>query len=312
MLKTKNCLACGKDFTARKDAKTCSVRCRKRLQRHKQALVADMAPPRFNWRRAFFLLAFLAVLALPLYRAAALTEGYGTNDSGLKQGMLVALGSESTSGQRLVERADYKHPEKVLGIAVGMKDTLLTFASPATKVFVATSGQAQAYVSDINGQPKKGDNLSLSPIAGILMKSNESTQGIAGVALADFPGSAQSLEAKDSRGKPVSVKLSLMPININLVLPAGGGGQGWLSYLGRSVTGHDVGSTRVISALGIFIILLVIEGSMIYATISRTITAIGRNPLASKQIVLQSLRSFGLAVVFLLIGGSVISIILWL
>jgi len=334
MAKNKTCLGCGNSFLGRKDAKTCSARCRKRLERHKRLLVLELIgsnsgsvrgyqPVRMartalkkkvgigKWKSLLLICVFL-LFGLHTYHASALAEGYVTYDTGLRQGMAVSLSPASSDKLNVVQRADFSHPEKVLGISAGITDSLITTVSSNSKIYVISSGDAQAYVSDINGAVKKGDLLSLSPLAGILMKNTDPSQGVEGTALADFPSSYQTISAHNSSGKTVTAKLALVPMNVQLVLPGSTSGNNFLGSLGRSITGRDVGAARMAAAATIFLVLLVIEGTMAYSTVHNSLVAIGRNPLAGNMVKNQAIRSFGIAAIFLLLGSSVISIILWL
>jgi len=255
----------------------------------------------------------LSLIALSLRSVIALTQGYQTADSGLKPGMAVSLNSSSTSAKQLVQRADYRSADKVLGISVSLDNSLVTAAAGEDTVYVANNGKAQAYLSDLNGIVKKGDSLALSPLAGILAKSGPNSEGTVGIALSDFPNNYQTISPLDTAGKTVHTKLALMPIDVNLIVPAQAPQQeNWLERLGQTVTGRQVGSPRLATAALIFIVLIVIEGTIVYSAVSKSLISIGRNPLAGVQVRQQAMRSFGLALAFLLIGGAIIVVLLWL
>jgi hypothetical protein len=261
----------------------------------------------------------LAILMLSVLGGSrlvhSLSQGYSTQNSDLKKGMVVSLSSDSTQDHPAVQSADVTNVDKVVGVVVGMNDSLITVGSSSSQVFVAATGQTGAYVSDLNGSVKKGDLISLSPLKGVLMKADDSGSiGIMGTALEDFSlSSAQTVTVNDSSGKPATVHVVQLNIDINMKpTTASTSSQNWLQRLGKSITGHDVSELRVVSALAIFVTLLVIEGTVIYSAVSGSLISMGRNPLAKNQILWQLVRSMGMAALVLMAGGTVIAIILWM
>src|SRR5690349_4858750 len=94
MPRIKNCLHCGQPFFGRRDAKTCSTRCRKGLQRSREymAIAVETRSPKVRLKTAALLAAGLAVLALGGSKAlAAVSNGYVTDDKDLRQYMAVSL-----------------------------------------------------------------------------------------------------------------------------------------------------------------------------------------------------------------------------
>ncbi len=82
---------------------------------------------------------------------------------------------------------------------------------------------------------------------------------------------------------------------------------GLLSLLGQNVAGKEVSEWQVIVALVIFLLLMVVEGSLIYGSIHSTISALGRNPLARSAVYKQLVQvlvaviavlAFGLATIY--------------
>lgn len=269
-----------------------------------------------RWLMLPVILIFLLLFVLTgIGRALSLSQGYTTHDTSLKQGMVVSLSSDSTQDHPAVQSADITNVDKLVGVVVGMNESLITVGSSSSQVFVAATGQTGAYVSDLNGSITKGDLLSLSPLKGVLMKASANGSiGVIGTALEDFsPALAQTVTISDSSGKPATVHVVQLNIDINMKpTTASTSSQNWLQRLGKSITGHDVSELRVVSALAIFITLVVIEGTVIYSAVYGGLISMGRNPLAKNQIFWQLIRSMSMATVALLAGGAVIVIILWL
>jgi hypothetical protein len=243
--------------------------------------------------------------------ALAVAQGYSTADSGIKSGMIVAVDGQN---QTKVVAATSQDVERVLGIVVEVKDSVVATTSSTSNVYVVTTGQATAYVSDINGAVNKGDVLVVSPMAGILMKADASATTAVGIALQDLDtANLQTMSAKDKDGKQINAKAGRIDITINIgasrAVPETGG---WLERVGRSITGKQVSAARVLAAMAIFATLLIIEGSVVYGIVTSSTAAIGRNPMAKKDIQKQSLRNSALAFGILLLASAAIILILWL
>lgn len=349
MPRIKSCLHCGQPFFGRRDAKTCSTRCRKGLQRNRALLasagsnvverqggyrlthsqpggtsvVARPASARRskhtgrlkNLAMIFAGSAMLVVLGFGHSASAAVSQGFVTNDKDLRQYMAVSLSGDNYQGHPLVQSSSINEIGGALGVVVGLGDSLLTVAPVSSQVYVVSNGPTKAYVSDINGIPTKGDTLALSPLRGILMKANKNGSGGFGKLLKNFNmAGSQIIQAKDTNGQPINthVAISDVEVAINPELSSNADqSTSWLSNLGANITGHQISGMRVLAALGIFFTLMVIEGEIIYSTVSTSITAMGRNPLARKSISRQSMHSAGVAGVILTVGVGVIAMLVW-
>ena len=246
-------------------------------------------------------------------RATALTSGYFTNDDKIKTGMTVELSEDSTAERSLVARATVTNADKIIGVVVSLEDSLLTVASDDSQIYVATSGEVDAYALDINGTIKKGDSLTISPVRGILMKATETSSTITGVALEDFnPEDAETIQVENEDDNTQTAKLGMVKINIDprVSRSAGTEGESYLERLGKTFTSKEVSEVQVLAVFVIFLVLLVVEGGLMYGAIASTITALGRNPYSKRLIYIAFLRSLGLALVILLVGlGSMYLVI---
>jgi hypothetical protein len=343
MAKTRICRGCYQPFAGRRDARTCSPRCRKRLQRTRDEINGDYrhAAPRQNTdavkrqndgtsvvarpalaRRAKNLLIILLGTGLLLgmglghKASASVSQGFVTDDTVLRQNMAVALTGDNSDGHPLVRSTSVNDTGNALGVAVGLGDSLLAVSPISSQVYVISGGPVKVYASDLNGKIHKGDLLAVSPLRGILMKSTDRTLASFGVALEDFnDSSAQTISVKDKKGSNISVKVSLENINIAINPPMKSKNEdstNWLTNLGSNLTGQQISGIRVLAALAIFFTLMVIEGEIIYSTVSSSITALGRNPLARSAIAKQSLRSAMTAAFILLSGIGVIAMLIWI
>jgi hypothetical protein len=305
----KKCLICSSLFEGRADARTCSPRCRKRLQLLRLKLSKITAVI------AFIITGFLLAI-ISSVPAVALAKGYSSADSSLQKGVVVKLRSESNGGQPVVERAQYTEADRVFGVVVELTDSLATEAPAGSQVYVESAGPAQAYVSDLNGEVKKGDLLTLSTLAGVLMRAEDRTVTTVGTALEDFSGQAQhSTTIKDSGGDSQETKLALLDINVNIVQPSAAAvsqtSNSLLDRLSSGLVGREINGLRVLAALAIFATLLVIEAEIIYGTITTSIAAVGRNPLAKSLIGRESLKSVSVGIIVLIVGTAAITVLLW-
>lgn len=255
------------------------------------------------------LLSFFVLLSAPTH-ALGLAQGYLTTDNSLKPGMVVQLASDDSipgGGESSVERATIEGSDRVVGLAAMAEDSFVVIANGQQQVYVQTTGEATALVSDINGSIVKGDNLTISPIRGVLMKANPNDPGIRfGTALEDYPTEFETYEIDGgssgiTEATVASVRISL---DSNAFSNNESETQSPLAQLGRSIAGKDIGEIRVLIALVIFLIVLIAEGTIIYGAISSAITAMGRNPLAGKSIKKELVKILFVALIVLLVGLS--------
>lgn len=247
--------------------------------------------------------------------AIGISQGFRTNDKGLEVGMVAALSSESSDTNPIVERANESNEGKVVGIVTTIDANLLTLTNAEAKVHVTTSGEAPAYVSDVNGTLKKGDFVAVSPLTGIGMKADDTDNYVVGVALEDFKtADAKPKQVTTIQGSQRTALINKLKMSIE---PSSRGqnnqkSKPFLILFGQSVTGKSVSQTQVVTALIIFFLLLVVEGSILYGAVYSTIISIGRNPLARAALFRQLLQVSGVAMLILLFGLGAIYAILWI
>lgn len=240
----------------------------------------------------------------------AIAKGYRTDDNLLVSGMVVSVDATNDSVSK-VSRASQETASKVVGIATPINDSAVAITSSDADVYVESQGAVWAYVTDINGEAKRGDLLTVSPLRGMLMRTTTDAGG-AIVAIADdnFTSSQAETVQLDS-GK--SAKVAKILINLDQKNVSGGQSQeSALQKIGRSVTGRTVSDVRVLVAMVIFIIIMIAEAAIIYGGITSAITAIGRNPLAREYIKKELFQVLGIVFGVLLLGVATIYGILWI
>jgi hypothetical protein len=245
----------------------------------------------------------------------AVAKGYNTEDPELKTGMVVAIDAESTVDNPKVERASTDNAERTIGIVTSEDSSTVSISSGDKKVLVETDGEIDAYVSDIGGEVKQGDLLEVSPLKGILMKSDGADGIILGIALEDanLPENesySRTIEGDDQKTTTITkVRISLdqkaiSTLNSDEIDSS-------LERLGASIVGREVSEIRVIVAMIIFVMVLIAEGGIIYGAVSSAITSMGRNPLAKDVIRSEVIRVVFIAMGVLVIGLVALYMILW-
>jgi hypothetical protein len=251
------------------------------------------------------------MVLMPL-SAFAVSRGYITDDPLLKPGMVVALSTTTNSGEAKVARASNENTQNVLGIAVNSTDTDITVGSAQKEVYVQNSGEAVAYVSDIDGVIHKGDLLALSSFKGILSKATQDTDVTFGIALEDSAGKESETHTYQNSETEKTTKITPIRINFDRVSGNRSEVDSSLERLGRSIAGRSVSEIRVVAAMLIFLVILITEASILYGAISSAITSLGRNPLARKIIKHELLRVVIVAFSVLFFGLGAIYMILWI
>lgn len=259
---------------------------------------------------------FLGATITLIHPAEAIARGYATDDPQLKTGMVAALSDESTPESPKAERASIAADNAIIGVTAALGSDLATVISSDDQVYVQSSGEVNAFVSDINGEVTNGDPLTLSPLKGILMQADKTTsQPVIGIALQPFDeGAIETKKIENDTGEQ-EVKISMIRVSLDHRAFTGNtvrDESSSLERLGKALTGQQVAEIRVLSSLIIFVIVLVAEGGIIYGAVTSSITALGRNPLAKNLIIKEVGKVILVAVFVLALGVSVIYLLLWI
>lgn len=217
--------------------------------------------------------------------SANISQSYRST-AGVVGGSLVAL--ESTKDNR-VQLANLSNGDRLIGLAVGANDSLVSIDSTSETVQVATSGIANALVSDVNGMVKSGDQISVSPFSGVGMKAEPGLRlvGLAQSALSGSGSGVTKKQLKNKDGKEQTVSVGYVRVSILVGSSAKAPEATNMNSLQRLATrlvGHPVSNARIVLGSLIAIIALVALVTLIYTSVYGTIVAIGRNPLARASI----------------------------
>lgn len=251
----------------------------------------------------------------------AAIQGYTSADGQpIPKGMAVAVdtqGSVTTANNAapgVVEKSSLAQADKTVGVVVEMQGSTVSVSDPGSQVYVANSGVALVFTTDINGTVHKGDLLAPSPIRGVLMRATEGTKGVLGVALEDFPTEGTETVKlntengqKDAQVAPVTINM-----DVKFVTNTSGNGKTLLQRLGEAIVGREVSVIQVTIAMTIVVLVVLVEGGIIYATVSSTIISLGRNPYARKTILRALFQIIILVAVVLVLGMAAVYLVLWL
>ena len=256
-------------------------------------------------------LALLVILSqLGPLAAQTVIQGYGADET-LQRGMLVTTKEDD---ETKVTALTDKNAEKMKGVIVDQNESPVTITSDDRKNFVAASGTYQVLVTNENGPIKQGDFLSISSLAGIAMKADQSQQYVVGRASGDFEGGGDALGTSDAAGK----KVQFGRINVDLGVtrnplaknPEKDKIPDAIQRLSNSIADKPVSNVRIFIGLAILVVASIISGVMLYSGTRSSLISIGRNPLSKGtifkglvQVVLMSLIIFitGLFGVYLIL-----------
>lgn len=214
--------------------------------------------------------------------SASISNAY-KSDRVINPGSLVSLTSEQSG---FVEPAHTENGSRLLGVVVGENNSLLSIDPLDEGLQVATSGTVPALVSDVNGPVRAGDEISVSPFSGIGMRAGPKHQLI-GLAQSTLDGNTARTvkrEVADDSGKRRTINVGYVQVAIAIGPSSAGEGRDPLQRLVSDLAGKDVSKARAIASSIIGIIGAIALLALIFSSIYGSIIAIGRNPLAKKQI----------------------------
>ncbi|MCA9333105.1 hypothetical protein KDA00_04520 [Candidatus Saccharibacteria bacterium] len=267
-----------------------------------------------------FLLLYIIVIGASFMSSfvsaeTSVSKGYLSKDKDLRSGMAVSLSDESSNEQQYVERTATSNRSKYIGVVTTIDQSVVTIRSEESTVYVSDSGQYQVYVSDLNGDVSQGDVLVTSPIKGVLMRLGDDGNGQTKVAIAlsDFNDSQdiQTQTVQTSAEGSRTVKISRINAELSSGTVIKDEKKQFFSVFGESLTGKPVSEIRVLVACIILLLVLIIEGSILYGAVSSSITALGRNPLSKAAIYKQLVHTSFLALLILIVGISGIYVVIW-
>jgi hypothetical protein len=233
-------------------------------------------------------------------QAAAIAQGFQTDETGVADGALMSL-KPGNAGK--VEFANLERAEQLVGV-VGEKP-LIQFTEDNNSIQIVTSGVTPVLVSNLEGDIVTGDKITVSPINGVGMKAGSSGM-IVGTAQADFKDMETTEHfITDIDGKVHTIRMGLLPVQVNVTFFAATGERSnylpaFLQDIANTVAGRQVSSARVLIALIVLLVSFISIAVLLYASVKSSIVSIGRNPL-SEVSVRKGLLQIALTVIGILL-----------
>ncbi len=226
---------------------------------------------------------FFAIVAGSAYAITVISESYQSTAE-LPVGTVVSLVKDSRTD---VEPAFTANVDNLLGVVVNPDSSLITVSTGnAQQVQIATSGTLPVLVSDINGEVKRGDHITSSPLKGVGMLANGNVR-VVGIAQGDMTGKHEEI-IKDVDGNDQKVTIGEVPVLINVayffkepeksIIPVA------LQNVANSLAGREVKPLPIIISAVIFIVTLIVVVSIIFSMIRHSIISVGRNPMSQSAV----------------------------
>jgi hypothetical protein len=236
-------------------------------------------------------LACLIAVSVPAAAAAQTVAKTYTASDGTQTAMIVQIDDEKLR----VSPAVATKLDAILGVVVLPNDAPLSLSENTSErqVYVATTGNYMVLVSDQNGVVKKDDYIAVSSLSGIGMRGDSQPRIIIGKALSGFDGKNQvkaQTKVKDSDGIERLVSFGYVMANINVTrnpLYSGGGtaAPGPLQRVAEGIADKPISPVKAYVSAGIVAAATIIVAVILATGIRSSVTALGRNPLARKNIL---------------------------
>lgn len=252
------------------------------------------------------------LLLTSVHTAHALTvisESY-QSQSTLPVGTIVSLVKDSRTD---VEPSLTSNVDNLLGVTINPDSSLITVSTGNTQqAQIATSGTLPVMVSNINGEVKRGDHVTASPLKGLGMLANGNVR-VVGIAQGDMTSRREEI-IKDVNGNDQKVTIGEVPVLINVayffkepeksVIPAS------LQNVANSLAGREVQPIPIIISGAIFIVTIIAVVSIIFSMIRHSIISVGRNPMSQSAVYRDVIHLSALVVGILAVATVAIYMVL--
>lgn len=252
------------------------------------------------------------LLLTSVHTAHALTvisESY-QSQSTLPVGTIVSLVKDSRTD---VEPSLTSNVDNLLGVTIDPDSSLITVSTGNTQqAQIATSGTLPVMVSNINGEVKRGDHVTASPLKSLGMLANGNVR-VVGIAQGDMTSRREEI-IKDVDGNDQKVTIGEVPVLINVayffkepeksVIPAS------LQNVANSLAGREVQPIPIIISGAIFIVTIIAVVSIIFSMIRHSIISVGRNPMSQSAVYRDVIHLSALVVGILAVATVAIYMVL--
>jgi hypothetical protein len=218
--------------------------------------------------------------------------------------------STTSAGSNNLEAASLDNEKLMVGVVSNSKDSVVNLQPNGSNVTVATSGQATILVTDLNGPIRSGDNLIISPLAGVATKDNPDSSAKKYIAIAseDFDSSSTSahqITIGKTDGGSQQVDVGTIQAKMNLLdRPPNNNTQNQnfiVAFLSKLI-GKPISKVKLIAATVVMITTLLIAGILLQGSIRGSFVALGRNPLSKPLILSNLFRVIAISILILEVG----------
>lgn len=243
------------------------------------------------------------------YALTTISESYRATTQ-IPVGSLVSLVKDS---QTQVEESVTSNVENLLGVVINPDSSLLTVSTGVQgQVQVATSGTLPVMVSTLNGDIKRGDHITASPLKGLGMLANGNVR-VVGIAQGEITNK-QEQTIKDVDGKDQKVTIGQVPVLINVayffkepdksVVPAA------FQNVANTLAGRQVQPVPIIISGAIFVVTAIVVMSIIFSMIRHSIISVGRNPMSQSAVYRDVIQLSALVIGILAVATIAIYLVL--
>ena len=244
----------------------------------------------------------------------AISQSYQTSSSSISAGTLVSL---TGNGSGTVAPATTSTVGKIVGIAASQPALELS-SSNMSSVQIVVGGTTEALVSDANGAVMAGDEITVSPIAGVGMKAIDAGQ-IVGTALKSLNSvKTVSEQATTKTGQHKTIHVGLLPVSVNIsyysAAPTAGSVSAYippfLQSVANAIAGKAVSPLRVLVGTVALLMGFCAVISMLYVAIRSGVISLGRNPLAENALRRGIVDVFIAAIGVLVVTGVIVTAVI--
>ncbi len=255
----------------------------------------------------FFILSTVPCTLSPIFaQSFNIASVYQISDKDAVNGDIII-----SNGDKGLTRTQVTYDNRIFGV-IDTNPTVVLREASSSAIPVIRLGDVVVNVTDYNGDIKKGDLITSSPVLGKGMKAGQSGY-VLGTALEDATYSGPSVQADTKQVKTGNVKTALRIEFAELTTARNS--IALLDNLNtaffRSVQNPEkfTLTIRYIIAGLIALIAFVVGFFTVARSISKSVDSIGRNPLAITTIMASVIFQIGLAIVGGLIAIALIYII---
>lgn len=235
--------------------------------------------------------------------AVTITQNFRSNGE-VVNGNIVSLSDDKNT----VTRANYDNLNNLYGVVVGNGD--ISFSQIDEQgVQVANNGVANALVSDIAGDIKFGDAITINSIDGVGELAKEGSK-IIGFAQAGMDKSSGKTVEIQKNNQKVSIKLASIPVKIGISYfgnqnnesTSGDLSRNKLFEIADNITNKRVNGMALLIAGTIILVASLVSAFLITSSSYASIISVGRNPLSERKLTKALLKMILISISIFVLG----------